>query len=51
MDVFKQANVKIATAWDWNCPRFVKRTQGDGKLLRRYSRRKLKQNLSKEEAQ
>ena len=48
MDVFKQTNNMLATAWDWNCPNCAKRTRGDGKLLRRYARRKLKQRLSKE---
>lgn len=46
MDVFKQTNNVLATAWDWNCPKYVKRCRGDGKLLRRYARRKLKQELS-----
>jgi hypothetical protein len=42
MDKFKEANVILATAWDWNTPRFVTRTKGDGRKLRRYARRKLK---------
>lgn len=42
MDDFKKENIIKATAWDYNCPRYVKRTKGDGKKLRRYSRRKLR---------
>lgn len=42
MDDFKKENIIKATAWDYNCPRYIKRTKGDGKKLRRYSRRKLR---------
>ena len=35
MDLFKRTNITMATAWDWNCPRIVKRDKGDGKKLRR----------------
>jgi hypothetical protein len=47
MDKFKEANITLATAWDWNAPRFVTRTKGDGRKLRRYARRKLKNKLKK----
>ena len=42
MNPFKTANVKLVTAWDWNA-RCVKRKRGDGKRLRRYARRKLRE--------
>lgn len=47
MDDFKRTNMKLATALDYNAPRMVKRHKGDGKRLRRYARRKLKQNIWK----
>jgi hypothetical protein len=51
MDLFKQTNIKKATTFDYNAPRFV--TLNDrshiAKILRRYARRKLKQQLNKEE--
>ena len=47
MDKFKEANVTLATAWDWNAPKTVTRTKGDGDKLRRYARRKLKNGLKK----
>lgn len=43
MDEFKKKNVNLATSLDYNAPRYVKRSKGDGKLIRRYARRKLKQ--------
>ena len=48
MDLFKKINMKLATSLDWNCPKIVKRTKGDTQLLHRHSRRKLKQDLTKE---
>lgn len=45
MDIFKRTNIKQATAWDWNCPKFCKRQKGDTERLHRLSRRKLKQEL------
>lgn len=45
MDLFKRKNNKMATALDWNCPKYVKRTKGDTQILHRLSRRKLKQEL------
>lgn len=45
MDLFKKTNNTLATAWDWNAPRYVKRTKGDGKKLRRYARRKLNADI------
>ena len=50
MDLFKKYNVKLATAFDFNCPRIVKlkdRKQIHD-MINRYSRRKLKQNIDKE---
>lgn len=49
MDLFKKASNKEATSWDWNCPRFVKRTKGDTKKLHRLSRKRLKRELNKED--
>ena len=49
MDIFKQKNNKLATSWDWNCKKVCKRVKGDTQKLHRYSRRKLKQELNKEE--
>lgn len=43
MDKFKEANVNLATKLDYNAPKIVKRGKGDGKRIRRYARRKLKQ--------
>ena len=48
MDLFKKENNKFATILDWNCPRYVKRCKGDTERLHRYSRRKLKLKLKKE---
>lgn len=48
MDIFKEANNKEATAIDWNCPQYVKRGKGDGEMLRRLARHKLKDELRKE---
>ena len=47
MNYFKRENIVLATVWDWNAPRYVKRTKGDGKRLRRYARRKLREKLAK----
>lgn len=49
MDLFKKKNIKTATSWDWNAPQIVKRCKGDTQKLHRLSRRKLKQELKKEE--
>lgn len=49
MDLFKMKNIKLATSWDWNCPKVCRRVKGDTQKLHRYSRRKLKQELNKEE--
>jgi len=49
MDLFKINNVKIATKLDYNCKVYHSRGKtNDAKMLRRISRRKLKQNISKE---
>ena len=42
MDLFKKANTKQATAWDWNCPKVCKRAKGDTKRLHKIARAKLK---------
>lgn len=50
MDLFKKENVKLATAFDFNCPNVVKlrdRKQIHD-MINRYSRRKLKQKMNKE---
>lgn len=44
MNIFKEANTILATVLDWNA-KCVKRTKGDGDKIRRYARRKLKQQL------
>lgn len=51
MDSFKKVNVSKATSFDYNAPKVVKlKDRGKiGKMLRRYSRRKLKQDLNNEE--
>jgi len=48
MDDFKKTNVALATAFDYNayCVRLRDRA-AIAKMLRRYSRRKLKQNLKR----
>lgn len=48
MDLFKKMNNKQADAWDWNCPRVVKRQKGDTQRLHKISRRKLKKLFDKE---
>ena len=49
MDLFKINNVKTATKLDYNCKTYHSRGKtNDAKMLRRISRRKLKQNISKE---
>jgi hypothetical protein len=48
MDKFKATNIVLATSWDWNAKRVVKRAKGDGDKLRRYARRKLKQKDNEE---
>lgn len=50
-NLFKQKNINTAIAWDWNCPKYVKRHKGDTQKLHRLSRRKLKQELKKEKEQ
>ena len=45
MDQFKAANIKLATACDWNVPHIVRREKGDGKRLRRYARRRLRKSV------
>ena len=45
MDKFKRANIKDATAWDWNCPFVCKRQKGDTKRLHKKSRKRLKNEL------
>lgn len=41
MDLFKKANSKQATAWDWNCPKVCKRAKGDTQRLHKIARRNL----------
>ena len=48
MDFFKRKNNSEASAWDWNCPKSVKRFKGDTKKLHRLSRKRLKQELRKD---
>lgn len=48
MDLFKEKNNNEATSWDWNCPKFVRRSKGDTKKLHRLSRKRLKRELNKE---
>lgn len=43
IDDFKKENVVLATSLDYNAPQYVTRSKGDGKMLRRYARRKIKQ--------
>ena len=47
MNIFKKENIRLATSLDYNS-KCVVRDKGDGRILRRYSRRKLKQKLHKE---
>lgn len=49
MNLWKRTNVNLATSLDWNANHVVERDKGDGKLIRRYARRKLKQELRKEQ--
>ena len=50
MDLFKEMNVVKATSYDFNAPRYVNMNYRNrmSKMLSRYSRRKLKQELYKE---
>lgn len=48
MDLFKRKNTTEATAWDWNCPKVIKRVKGDTKKLHKLSRKRLKNELKKE---
>lgn len=47
MDLFKKMNVVKATSYDYNCPKVVhlKDRSKVAKILNRYSRRKLKQQI------
>ena len=45
MDVFKRVNARMAAARAWSAPSYIARKSRDGAMLRRYSRRKLKQQL------
>lgn len=47
MDDFKKANVKLATSQDYNAPRFLilRDRRKVAQMLRRYARRKLKEEL------
>lgn len=51
MDLFKRVNVNQATSLDYNAPQVVKlKDRGKvAKMLSRYSRRKLKQQLKSNE--
>lgn len=51
MDLFKKTNVLLATSNDFNAQKVVilRDRKKVSKFLNRYSRRKLKQNLYKEE--
>lgn len=50
MDLFKRKNVNLATSLDFNAPRVVtiKNRKAVVKMLSKYSRRKLKDELRKE---
>jgi hypothetical protein len=50
MDNLKKATIKDYTAWDLNCPRFirVKNRQKLEAIFKRKARRKAKQKLKKE---
>lgn len=48
-DKFKRANQNDVTSIDYNVPQYVKRGKGDGKMLRRLARRRLKRELKKNE--
>lgn len=50
MDEFKRQNVKLATAQDYNskCV-YLRGRSAIGKMLRRYARRKLRQELCPQE--
>lgn len=48
MDIFKRKMNKDATAIDWNCPRFCKRSKGDTQMLHKLARHRLKQELKGE---
>ena len=48
MDVFKKTNARVANNWDAGIPSCMYRRAEDRAKLRRYSRRKLKQELQKE---
>jgi len=50
MDLFKSTNVVKATSFDYNAPKVVKLKDRNkvAKMLNRYSRRKLKQNIKSE---
>ena len=50
MNAYKAANIRMATAWDWNYPRYIKRCKGDGAKLRRLARHRLKHELRREDA-
>ncbi|MDV3426649.1 MAG: hypothetical protein LIR50_05600 [Bacillota bacterium] len=49
MDLFKKTNVVKATSYDFNVPNIVKLRDRSNihKMLNRYSRRKLKQDIYK----
>jgi len=53
MDLIKKNNVVKATSYDYNAPHYVKikNRKKMSQMLNRLSRRKLKQNLSKEDDQ
>ena len=46
MNVFKAACVKLVTELDWNA-KCVRRSKRDGKMIRRYARRRIKMNDAK----
>lgn len=48
MDLFKQINVVKATSYDYNAPKVITLKNRDkiSKMLNRYSRRKLKQEIN-----
>lgn len=47
MDLFKRASNKMATVFDWNCPKVCKRCKGDTQKIHKQARKKLKENLKK----
>ena len=53
MDDFKKINVSMATKYDFNAPTVVKLRDRskNHKMLNRYSRRKLKENIKSEAEQ